>query len=177
MADGATRGPASQAVADSRRLAQTAEEAGERARAEEQRSSAAAGIDGVHKRRVAAGGGMVEFVDGHASDDVGGSSRVEPQINLLSASLSSSWARSTAARPRSPVRRKRRMQPSQPRPRCTERERGRGRESACAAAVAPRDPRCQARPGHLPTHPLRAGGQAGGGGQGSVCAVLHTYRL
>lgn len=39
MADGATRGPASQAVADSRRLAQTAEEAGERARAEEQRSS------------------------------------------------------------------------------------------------------------------------------------------
>lgn len=38
MADGATRGPASQAVADSRRLAQTAEEAGERARAEERSS-------------------------------------------------------------------------------------------------------------------------------------------
>ena len=159
MADGATQGPASQAVADSRRLAQTLQR--KRASEREPRSTAAAGIDGVHKRRVAAGGGH-GGVCGHASDDVGGSSRVESQINLLSASLSSSWATSTAARPRSPVRRKRRMQPSQPRPRCTapqQTERGRERVPVLLLLSLPGPPGARPSQG---THPPTARGRPGG---------------
>ena len=166
MADGATQGPASQAVADSRRLAQTVQRKRAsvvRAPSFRSTSGRASESRGAAQQRASTGStkeelppvvGMVAFVDGHASDDVGGSSRVESQINLLSASLSSSWATSTAARPRSPVRRKRRMQPSQPRPRCTApQQTERGRERVPVLLLL-------SLPGHAPTHCARAARRA-----------------